>query len=343
MEQIFRWGVIGTGIIACKFGEAIACLDDAEIVAVSNRTRAKADAFAERFGIETVYDSNAELLADERVDAVYVATLNIQHYDVVKQALQAGKNVLCEKPIVMSADQARELVALARENDVLLCENLWTRFLPIYDRLRELIAEGGIGEVRVIHADYFFRMEFDPNDRFFNPDLGGGALFDIGVYGLGFIGTFLGYEPDRVHAVARMGQTGVDEVLHLSLGYPSGAMADATVSISTPAPFRAMVIGTRGRIEIPEYGRATAATVYQYPDVEAGRNSKGTGTVSNVPEGTTSYVIEEPFKQNGFEYTAMAVARAVREGKKETDLLSCAEIVKWVELKEAIRADIRGE
>ncbi|MDO4399811.1 MAG: Gfo/Idh/MocA family oxidoreductase [Coriobacteriia bacterium] len=340
MAEKFRWGVIGTGIIACKFGEAIAALDDAEIIAVTNRTRAKADAFAERFAIETVYDTNAELLADERIDAVYVATLNIQHYDVVKEALLSGKNVLCEKPIVMQSEQVEELVAIAREQDVLLCENLWTRFLPIYDRLRTLIADGGIGEVRVVHADYFFRMEFDPNDRFFNPDLGGGALYDIGVYGLGFIGTFLGYEPDRVFAVGRLGSTGVDEVLHLSLGYPNGAMADATFSISTPAPFRAMVIGTRGRIEIPEYGRATTATVYQYPDVEAGRNSKGTGTVSNVPEGTTSYVIEEPFKQNGFEYIASAVADAIRAGKKETDLLTCDEIVTWVKLKESIRADL---
>jgi predicted dehydrogenase len=340
MDKVFRWGVIGTGIIACKFAEAVGVLEDAEIVAVSNRTLSKAQAYAERFGIGTVYESNAELLADERIDAVYVATLNIQHYEVVKQALQAGKNVLCEKPMVMSSAEAEELVALAREKDVLLAENLWTRFLPIYDRLRRIVAEGGIGEVRVVHADYFFRMEFDPEDRFFNRELGGGALLDIGVYGLGFIGTFLGCKPDRVFAVGRLGQTGVDEVLHLSLGYPSGAMADATFSISTPAPFKAVVIGTRGRFEIPEYGRATKATVYQYPDVEAGRNSKGTGTVANVPEGTTSYVVEEPFEKNGFEYIAAAVGDAVRAGKKELDLLTCEEIVDWIRLKERVGEEI---
>lgn len=339
MENVFRWGVIGTGIIACKFAEAIGALEDAEIVAVSNRTVSKAEEYAERYGIETVYGSNAELLADERVEAVYVATLNITHYEVVKEALEAGKNVLCEKPMVLSGAQAEELAALAREKNVLLAENLWTRFLPVYDRLREIIADGGIGEVRVVHADYFFRMEFDPNDRFFSRELGGGALYDIGVYGLGFIGTFLGYEPDRVFAVARMGETNVDEVLHLSLGYPSGAMADGTFSISTPAPFRAMVIGTRGRFEIPEYGRATKATVYQYPDVEAGRNSKGTGTVFNVPEGTTSYEVEEPFKQNGFEYIAHAVGEAVRAGKKELDKLTLDEIVAWIKLKEQIREE----
>lgn len=343
MGQAFRWGVIGTGIIACKFAEAIAALDDAEIVAVTNRTKAKAESYAERFGIEKVYDTNAELLADESVEAVYVATLNIQHFDCVKEALLAGKNVLCEKPMVMSSAEAEELVAIAREKNVLLAENLWTRFLPIYDRLREIIADGGIGEVRVVHADYFFRMEFDPNDRFFSRELGGGALFDIGVYGLGFIGTFLGYQPDRVYAIARLGETDVDEVLHLSLGYPSGAMADGTFSISTPAPFRAMVIGTRGRFEIPEYGRASKATVYQYPDVEAGRDSKGTGTVMNVPEGTTSYVIEEPHKQNGFEYIADAVGKAVRAGKKELDLLTCDEIVSWIKLKERIAKEIRDE
>ena len=343
MSDVFRWGVIGTGIIACKFAEAVAALDDMEIVAASNRTPEKAYAFAERFGVDTVYTDNADLLADERVDAVYVATLNIQHYDVTKQALLAGKNVLCEKPMVMSPAEAQELVDLAREKNVLLAENLWTRFLPIYARLREIIAEGGIGEVRVIHADYFFRMEFDPEDRFFNRAKGGGALLDIGVYGLGFIGTFLGYKPDRIYAVGRLGETGVDEVLHLSLGYPSGAMADATFSISTPAPFRAMVIGTRGRFEIPEYGRASMATVYQYPDVEAGRDSKGTGTVANVPEGTTSYVIEEPHKKNGFEYIIQAVADAVRAGKQELDLLPCDEIVTWIALKERFRKELWGE
>ena len=120
-------------------------------------------------------------------------------------------------------------------------------------------------------------------------------------------------------------------------------MADATFSISTPAPFRAMVIGTRGRFEIPEYGRASMATVYQYPDVEAGRDSKGTGTVANVPEGTTSYVIEEPHKKNGFEYIIQAVADAVRAGKQELDLLPCDEIVTWIALKERFRKELWGE
>lgn len=342
MQGTFRWGIIGTGVIACKFAEAVEVLDGVEIGAVANRTPAKAQEFAARYGVPTVYATNAELLADEAVDAVYVATLNTTHYEVVREALQAGKPVLCEKPLVASGAQAEELVALAREKGVFLAENLWTRYLPVYDRIRELIAGGGIGEVRVVHADYFFRMEFDPKSRFFNRDKLGGALMDIGIYGMGFIGMFLGYQPDRVNAFGRIGSTGVDEVVHLSLGYPNGALADATYSISTPAPFRAMVIGTRGRIEIPEYGRASRATVYQYPDVEAGRNGLGSGTVVNVPEGTTSYEIREPHARNGFEYIIRAATEAVRAGKLELDLLTHDEIVAWVKLREGILHQLWG-
>ena len=340
MAETFHWGIIGTGTIAAKFAEAVGCLEDADIIAVTNRTHEKGAAFAARYGIETVYDDNADLLADGRVDAVYIATLNTTHYELVKQSLLAGKPVLCEKPLVMYPEQAEELVSLSREKGLFLAENLWTRYLPVYDRLRELIADGGIGEVRVIHADYFFRMLFDPTSRFFNREKFGGALMDIGIYGMSFIGMFLGYQPDRVSCFARLGETGVDEVVHLSLGYPNGAMADATYSISTPAPFRAMIIGTRGRIEIPEYGRASSATVYQYPDIEADVNSKGTGTVMNVPEGTTSYEISEPFKKNGFEYIVKASADAIRAGKIELDYVTGDEMVSWIKLKESLLKDL---
>lgn len=336
MDKVFRWGVIGTGAIAAKFADAISVVEDAEIVAVANRTLEKGQQFAERFGIDTVYGDNAELLADERVDAVYVATLNTTHFEVVKQALEAGKHVHCEKPLVMSSAEAEELVALAREKGLFLGENLWTRYLPVYERIRELLAADGIGEIRVVHADYFFRMEFSETSRFFDRTKGGGTALDTGIYGLGFIGMFLGYKPDRVYAVGRLGKTGVDEVLHISLGYPSGAMADSTHSLSTPAPFRAMVIGTRGRIEINEYGRAQSATVYQYPDVEVDVNSKGPGTVVNVPEGTTSYVIDEPFDKNGFEYIIRAVADAIRAGKQELDYLTWDEMLSWIKIKDDI-------
>ena len=336
MEKTFRWGVIGTGTIAAKFAEAVEVLDDVEIVAVANRTLEKGQAFADRFGIGTVYASNEELLADERVDGVYVATLNTTHYELTKQALQAGKGVFCEKPLVIDPAQAEDLIETARANNVFLGENLWTRYLPVYDRIRELIANGDLGELRVVHADYFFRMVFDPESRFFNRAKGGGALLDIGIYGMSFIGMFLGCHPDRIHAVGRIGSTGVDEVVHLSFGYPNGAMADATYSISTPAPFRAMLIGTGGRIEIPEFGRASTATVYEYPDVEADVNSKGTGTVSNVPEGTTSYVIDEPFKKNGFEYIVHAASEAMAAGKTELEYVTWDEMLSWIKIRRDI-------
>jgi len=331
----FRWGIIGCGVIAHKFANAVECLDGVSIAAVHNRTQEKAERFAKAHGVETVYARYEDLLADDSIDAIYLATTNTDHYAIAKAALLAGKPVLCEKPFTVCAKEAEELIGIARDRGVFLAENLWTKHLPIYRELRELAESGVIGEIRVIHADYFYSAEFDPNDRVFDLSKGGGALLDIGIYGLVLIGMFLGYRPDRVLSMCGKGLSGVDERTYIGLQYKSGALADATLAISTPAPQRAVIIGTKGRIEIPEFGRAVSATVYIYGDEKIDANSAGAGTRSSFPAGGEIRHISAPFLKNGFEYIIKASVAAIQSGKTELPLATHEETLAWIRIKDA--------
>jgi len=335
----FFWGIIGCGIISHKFAEALTCMDHVSIVAVSNRTHEKAMRFAQQHGVDTVYADYRDLIADARVDAVYVATTNTDHYAIVRDALLAGKPVLCEKPFTPTEREAEELIAIARERKVFLAENLWTKHLPIYRELQKLMEEKVIGDIRVVHADYFYCAEFDPKDRVFDPEKGGGALLDIGIYGLVLIGMFLGYAPARTVSVCAKGLTGVDERVHLALQYDSGAIADITCAISTPAPQKATIIGTKGRIEIPEFGRGRQATVYTYGEDKIDANSAGAGTRSSFPAGGEIREISAPFRKNGFEYIIEAVIDAVQKGEIELEKASHAETLAWIRIKEAAMRD----
>lgn len=330
----FRWGVIGCGVIAHKFANAVDALDGISILAVHNRTQEKAERFAEAYGIKKVYARYEDLLADEEVDAIYLATTNTDHYEIVKAALLAGKPVLCEKPFTVCAADAEELIGIARERGVFLAENLWTKHLPIYRELRELAESDAIGEIRVIHADYFYCAEFDPNDRVFDPNKGGGALLDIGIYGLVLIGMFLGHKPERVISMCGKGLSGVDERAYIGLQYAGGKLADATLAISTAAPQRAVIIGTEGRIEIPEFGRAVSATVYIYGDGKIDANSAGPGTRSSFPPGGEIRHISAPFQKNGFEYIIEAAVAAVRSGATELPLAPHEETLAWIRIKD---------
>ena len=165
-----RWGILGTGAIAVKFATGLQSLPDASLAAVGSRAEATADAFADRFGAARRYASYEALAADPEIDIVYVATPHPMHHTAAKLCLEAGKAVLCEKPFTVNATEAREVIALARERKLFLMEAMWTRFLPLMVRFRELIAAGAIGEPRLLTADFGFRASGDPSHRLFNPE-----------------------------------------------------------------------------------------------------------------------------------------------------------------------------
>jgi predicted dehydrogenase len=244
-----RWGVVGPGRIAEKVVEDFAVVNGARPVAVASRSRQRAEDFAGQHGIERAYGSYSDVLADPDVDVLYVATPHAQHAGIALAALQAGKALLVEKAFTATAAGAREVVELARSRQTFVMEAMWTRFQPAVVALRELVADGAIGEVRSVQADLGIQRAFDPEDRLFALELGGGALLDLGVYVVSFAQMLLG-TPDTVHAVGSRFPTGVDAEASLVLGYADGRSATLMTSLRNALPGQARVHGTEGWIDV---------------------------------------------------------------------------------------------
>ncbi len=265
MPRTLRWGILGPGHIAEKQTRDLLAHDVA-VTAVGSRSAERAQQFAKTFGIGRAHGSYAELVADDDVDAVYVASPHSHHYEHARLALEAGKHVLCEKAFTVTAQQAAVLVELAEKRGLVLLEAMWTRFLPHMARIREVIAAGTIGEVRTVIADHLQRLPTAPDHRLNNPHLAGGALLDLGIYPISFAWDILG-APSSIKAVGAMSATGVDRSTSVVLGYPGGEQAIVTTALDARGPNRASIVATEGRIEIEATWYApTAFTVYDSDD-----------------------------------------------------------------------------
>lgn len=245
-----RWGILATGAIAHSFADDLALLPDARITAVASRTEESARRFADRHGIPRAYGSWEELAKDPEVDVVYVATPHANHHAAAALLLDAGKPVLCEKPLTLNLAEAESLVRRARERGVFLMEAMWTYLDPAVRLLGRLIADGAIGDVRSLHAEFGFAAPPGLSGRLRDPAAGGGALLDVGVYPVAFAQLLLG-TPDSVLAWGRVAGDGVDDNTGIVLGHPSGAHAVLSCSIVSEMAQRAEISGTLGRIEIP--------------------------------------------------------------------------------------------
>ncbi|CAL9430769.1 scyllo-inositol 2-dehydrogenase (NADP(+)) IolU [Streptomyces sp. enrichment culture] len=250
--QKVRWGILATGGMAARFTADLVDLPDAEVVAVASRTEASAKAFAERFGIARAYGDWETLARDEDVDVVYVATPHSAHRTAAGLCLEAGRNVLCEKPFTLNAREAEELVALARRHGSFLMEAMWMYCNPMVRRLKTLVDDGEIGEIRSVQADFGLAGPFPPAHRLRDPAQGGGALLDLGVYPVSFTQLLLG-EPSDVVARAVLSPEGVDLQTGALLSYDSGALASVHCSITGGTPHSASITGSKGRIDVP-YG-----------------------------------------------------------------------------------------
>ncbi|MFF7471787.1 Gfo/Idh/MocA family oxidoreductase [Streptomyces sp. NPDC008092] len=250
-EQSVRWGILATGGIAAAFAADLVDLPDAEITAVASRSAESAEAFAERFGIGRAYGDWESLARDEDIDVVYVATPHSAHRAAAGLCLEAGRNVLCEKAFTVNGREAAELVALAKEHDRFLMEAMWTYCNPLVRRLTALVADGAIGEVRTVQADFGLEGPFPPAHRLRDPALGGGALLDLGVYPVSFAHLLLG-EPDGMSARAMLSEEGVDLQTGALLSWESGALAMVHCSIVGGTGTSASITGSRGRIDIPD-------------------------------------------------------------------------------------------
>ena len=249
-----RWGIAGPGRMASIMAADFAHVPDAELVAVGSRSSERAKAFAEQHGIPQALDYDDFFAAD--LDAVYLATPHAQHTDLALAAIEAGKAVLVEKSFTISVADSERIVEAARAKGVFAMEAMWTRFLPAMVELRRMVEAGDLGEVRTIQGDLIAPREYDPADRLFNPELGGGAVYDLGVYVLAFVQQFLG-EPDQVMATAGLLPNGVEGEVGMLLGWADGRFASEAISFRVAGPGRQLVAGTQGRVDVkPRFHRA---------------------------------------------------------------------------------------
>ncbi|MBO0813290.1 MAG: Gfo/Idh/MocA family oxidoreductase [Microlunatus sp.] len=249
-KRVIRWGVAGPGRIANLEAADFGLVPDAELLAVGSRSLDRAREFAARFGIQRAYGSYRELINDPDVDAIYITTPHPQHLAIARAAIKNGKSVLVEKAFTATVAGAEELRDLARAERVFAMEAMWTRFLPAYVSIRQLIKDGAIGEVRQVQADLGVEQPYDPTGRLFDPAQGGGAMLDLGVYLVSFAQHFLGV-PDRVTANGSLTPTGVDWEFGLLLSYDDGRSAALLGSIRNRSPGSGRIVGTEGWIDLP--------------------------------------------------------------------------------------------
>ncbi|MFI6013939.1 Gfo/Idh/MocA family protein [Streptomyces sp. NPDC051243] len=303
-EQSVRWGILATGGIAAAFTADLVDLPDAEVVAVASRTQSSADAFAERFGIPRAYGDWTALAEDGDIDVVYVATPHSAHRVAAGLCLEAGRSVLCEKAFTLNAREAEELVALARARGSFLMEAMWMYCNPLVRRLKALVDDGAIGEVRHVQADFGLAGPFPPSHRLRDPAQGGGALLDLGVYPVSFAQLLLG-EPSDVTARATLSAEGVDLQTGALLSWDGGALASVHCSIVGGTATSASVTGSGGRIDVP-HG-------FFFPDrFVLHRDGRD-------PEEFTADPADGP--RNTLRHEAAEVMRALRAGETESPLV----------------------
>jgi predicted dehydrogenase len=313
--------VIGPGRIARSFARDLKLTDSGRIVAVGSRSQERADAFADEFDVPHRHDSYEALVADSEVDVVYVATPHPAHYPNASLALEQGKAVLVEKAFTMNAHEARDLVSRARSKRLFLMEAMWTRFLPHIAEIRRLVADGALGEIQTVIADHGRWFPKDPGLRTLAPELGGGALLDLGVYPVSFASMVLG-APDRIVSLVDPAFTGVDGQTSMMFGYPNGAHALLSCSCLALSPIRAAIVGTEARIEV-------AADFFAPTSFDL------------IARDGTRRHFEPPHEGRGLRHQADEVARCLQEGLVESPSMPLDETISIMETMDAVLAHAR--
>ena len=256
----YKWATIGCGIIANQFAEAFAS-KGRKIYSVANRTHENAVKFANKYGIEKVYDEIDDVFSDDEVDIIYISTPHNTHIKYLEKALNAGKHVLCEKSITLNAEELDRAVKLAEKNHLILAEAMPIYHMPIYSELRRRIENGEFGDLRLIQMNFGSYKEYDMNNRYFNRNLAGGALLDIGVYALSFVRYFMSSKPDQILTQVKFAPTGVDEQASILLKNKEEEMATVILSMHAKQPKRGTISFDKAYIEMFEYPRGDEAIV----------------------------------------------------------------------------------
>jgi predicted dehydrogenase len=318
-----RWGILGTGGIAHAFVSDLRLTGSGVVGAVGSRSQGSAERFAEEFGVEGRHASYESLVADAGVDVIYVATPHPMHRDNAILALRAGKPVLVEKPFAMNAAEAAEIVEVAREERLFAMEAMWTRFLPHIAVVRGWLDQGVLGELVNVTADHGQWFAEDAGSRLFAPELGGGALLDLGVYPVSFASMVLG-TPNRLISMTAPAFTGVDAQTSMVFGYESGAQAVLSCTLRAKSPTRASIVGTDARIEIDGDFYAPAA-------------------VTLVPRQGEPTRVESTHEGRGLRHQADEVARRLAAGELESPVMPLDETISIMETIDTVQAQARAD
>ena len=314
----FNWGILGCSTIASSFIEGLKDLPEANVVAVGSRDLDRAKAFAKDNSIPKYYGSYEELAKDKEIDIIYISTTNDLHKDNILLCLNNGKHVLCEKPLTLNYKQAKEVIDLAKKKNLFLMEGIWTRFLPTFVKLRELLDEKIIGDVKMIRADFGFTNSWGIERRLLNKKLGGGTLMDNGIYPISLPSMIFGKQPDEIKTTTHIGKTGVDEYSCYLLSYNTGEVATLSSTIRLSTPQDAVIIGTKGYIYLPEFWH-------------------GKKLIINL-NNKKSKVINLPFKSAGYNYEAKEVMECIKRGEKESKIIPLKESLEIAKTMEKIRS-----
>jgi predicted dehydrogenase len=317
---MFRWGIIGCGLIAPKFFQCLEKTGEGRVVAASSQSIRRARRLQKKLGIPQVYGRYEEMLDREKLDAVYIATSHNFHYENAKLCLNRGLPVLIEKAFTRNEKEAEEVVDLARQMNCFCMEAMWTRFNPATRKVCELIADGAIGEVRHLKADFCVKMPLSmktmPWNRMYNPRLAGGALLDIGVYPIAYARMVFGEVPFRKTSAAKMAWTGVDQTSEYHFEYDGGRRADLSASFVVERPREAVITGTHGILRVPHFSGTDRLSVTR---------------VGRAPETLSC---DAP----GFEHEIREVHRCLREGLTESPRMPLNETLETMRTMDGLRA-----
>ena len=269
-KKELKWAVLGTGVIANQMAQALQSMGRT-LYGVGNRTYEKAVAFGEKYHVEKVFDTYDDAINDPEVDVIYITTPHNTHYPLMKKALEQGKHLFVEKSITLNSRELSEMVALAKEKNVVMAEAMTIWHMPLYKKLWEIISSGKLGKVPMITVNFGSCKEYDMTNRFFNMNLAGGALLDIGVYALSIVRSFMNSKPDQILSQMKPSPTGSDEQATILLRNSDGQMATVALTMHSKQPKRSMISCEKGYIEIMEFPRADKAVIV---DAETGEREE---------------------------------------------------------------------
>ncbi len=319
MEKL-KMGILACGGIAGIMADTISHMEQVEMVAAGARDYDRAKKFADQYGFKRAYGSYEELVADEEVELIYVASPHSHHYEHIKLCLEHGKHVLCEKAFTVNAKQAEEVLKLAKEKNLLLTEAMWVRYIPMCETLKEVIASGIIGEISTLTANLHYVI--DGNERIYKPELAGGALLDVGIYALTFASICFGDDVERITSDAVMFDTGVDAQSTMIVTYKDGKVAICTGGTGGLSDRQGILYGRQGMIVVENINNFESIKVYNLNR-----------------ELVKTY--EAPPQISGYEYEVEACLKAIRAGKTECDEMPHAETVLMMKRMDGIRESLK--